>query len=132
MTRHCPVCDNPHDTWGGVATHMWKKSDEEHEHVESKDGGLEWLARNGHMGAADTADDDSDVDGREDTTETTDTDTGTDTMEFPEADGNGTEDGESGEQELPCGHESFDMDKAPEPPFGVECDECGESWVVEG
>lgn len=46
----CPVCDNPHDTYGGLAVHMWKKEDVDHDMVESKDEGLIWLADNGHMG----------------------------------------------------------------------------------
>jgi len=32
--------------------------------------------------------------------------------------------------DLPCGHESFSRSDAPEPPFGVSCSECGESWAV--
>lgn len=33
--------------------------------------------------------------------------------------------------ELPCGHETFDPSRAPEPPFNVICETCGESygWV---
>ncbi|TKX79268.1 hypothetical protein EXE53_16705 [Halorubrum sp. SD626R] len=48
---NCPVdgCGNPHDTWGGVAVHMWKKQDEDHDMWESKDEALVWLAENGHM-----------------------------------------------------------------------------------
>jgi hypothetical protein len=34
------------------------------------------------------------------------------------------------EVELPCGHESFDADRAPEPPFNVRCETCGESFGV--
>lgn len=34
------------------------------------------------------------------------------------------------EQELPCGHESYRMDDAPEPPYRVQCSECGDSWRV--
>lgn len=34
------------------------------------------------------------------------------------------------EHDLPCGHESFDETEAPEPPFRVECSQCGDDWVV--
>jgi len=31
---------------------------------------------------------------------------------------------------LPCGHETFDPDEAPEPPYQVGCETCGETWTV--
>jgi len=36
----------------------------------------------------------------------------------------------SEEVDLPCGHESFAPAEAPEPPFRVSCEECGEAWNV--
>lgn len=47
----CPIegCASPHDTWGGVATHVWKKQDESHAVAESKDEAIIWLADEGHI-----------------------------------------------------------------------------------
>jgi len=39
-------------------------------------------------------------------------------------------DGSTHREDLPCGHESFNPSEAPEPPFDVECNTCGESWTV--
>ena len=33
--------------------------------------------------------------------------------------------------ELPCGHESFDPAEAPDTPFVIGCETCGETWQVE-
>jgi len=38
--------------------------------------------------------------------------------------------GTSDDVELPCSHESFNPDEAPEPPYEVSCSTCGESWTV--
>lgn len=77
MTKKCPECGSPHDTWGGVAVHLWKKRDADHSHVKSKDGGLEYLAREGHIGA--------DTDTPEDTA--ADTSDGANTLEVPSGNG---------------------------------------------
>jgi len=55
---------------------MWKTQDPDHAHVKSKDDGLEYLARNGYMGAGDTS------------TENTSTDTsqGAHTVDVPGGD----------------------------------------------
>lgn len=80
MTRKCPVCGSPHDTWGGVAVHLWKKQDGEHGHVKSKDDGLIWLAREGYM-VSDTSTGDTSQDTPTDTT------ADADTLEVPAGDG---------------------------------------------
>lgn len=36
---------------------------------------------------------------------------------------------QTGDDELPCGHESIPQD-APDPPFWVQCDVCGGQWKV--
>lgn len=88
MNRTCPVdgCGSPHDTWGGVAVHLWKKEDPDHDHVKSKDGGLEYLAREGHIGG-DTSTDTAGEGGADtdtaDTTSATATDGGATTLEVP-------------------------------------------------
>jgi len=66
---------------------------------------------------------------------------GPSTKHAPDPDNSGGKDpvmgsGETGnvessdDVELPCGHESFNEDEAPDPPFGIECSTCGESWTV--
>lgn len=50
MAEICPVCGSPHDTYGGVAMHMVKKTDEEHAQWSTKDGALEYLAAEGLIG----------------------------------------------------------------------------------
>jgi len=45
-------------------------------------------------------------------------------------DGNTGNVGSSDDIKLPCGHESYSPDDAPQPPFGIECSTCGESWTV--
>jgi len=58
---------------------------------------------------------------------TTDTQGGSD----PIMGGGDTSDvGSSEDIDLPCGHESYDPGEAPDPPFGIECSTCGESWTV--
>jgi len=53
----------------------------------------------------------------------------------PDADSGATEPSEADDSdgdmvELPCGHESFDESQAPDTPFTVSCDTCGNSWTV--
>lgn len=36
----CPRCGSPHDSLDGVAIHAWKKNDEEHSDIDSKDDGM--------------------------------------------------------------------------------------------
>ena len=86
----CPICRNPHDTYGGVAVHIWKKEDEAHDMAESKDDALIWLSENGHI-AGDTSDDtepspepDTSPGPSTDTSEPATTDGG-ESVEFPEA-----------------------------------------------
>lgn len=80
----CPVdvdgdpCNSPHDTWGGVAVHMWKKSDDAHNMAESKDEALVWLAQHGHL--TDTSTDMPTTDTSSDTSP----DTSSGGVEFPE------------------------------------------------
>jgi hypothetical protein len=50
-------------------------------------------------------------------------------VEFPENPESDTE-SDSEKVDLPCGHESYDPAQAPEPPFSVTCDTCGQSWTV--
>ena len=77
-------------------------------------------------------------------TDTTDTesDTGSVSQSSGSGDGLGIPSTESAQEpsqepetetdmhDLPCGHESFDLADAPEPPFAVSCDTCGKSWGV--
>ena len=71
----CPICGSPHDTWGGVATHCWKKTDSEHEHIESKDDGIVWLSSNGHI----------DTDTSPETSRHADPDTSADTQQMTDS-----------------------------------------------
>lgn len=85
----CPICGSHHDTWGGVATHIWKKTDGDHDVGESKDEATIWLAENDHI-AGDTSPDTS-ADPEPDTSTTSAPDTsdpvttdGGQSVEFPE------------------------------------------------
>lgn len=48
----------------------------------------------------------------------------------PSSDPAGSEPGSQTDVELPCGHESFSKDEAPDPPFVVTCSTCGEQSKV--
>jgi len=82
----CPIdgCGSPHDTWGGVAVHIWKTQADDHDMAESKDGALVWLAENGHM-SGDASPVDMSADASSDTpTEEATTDGGDAPISFPE------------------------------------------------
>jgi len=54
---------------------------------------------------------------------------------LPDVDSGASEPSNSDESDgdmvdLPCGHESFDESQAPDVPFTVSCDTCGNSWTV--
>lgn len=125
----CPVCtSSQHDTWGGVAVHIWKKQDDKHDMADSKDSALIWLSENDHI-TSDTGPSMSDPDDAE-------TSDGADSSGNPvmgSADPDADPDGESadaGGVELPCGHESYDPDDAPEKPFAVACGQCSAKFRV--
>jgi hypothetical protein len=69
----------------------------------------------------------------DESTDSTDTDNETPDSEsnpvMGSADPNPSPSGDDRE-ELPCGHESYDPTEAPDPPYRVGCDECGDTWEV--
>lgn len=127
----CPVCtSSQHDTWGGVAVHIWKKQDDEHDMAESKDDALIWLSENDHItrdtGPSMAADDEDDP---EPTQQPESSDNPVMGSADPDADPN-PDSADAGGVELPCGHESYDPDDAPERPFAVACSQCGQKYKV--
>lgn len=105
----CTICESQHDSEAGVVQHIFMSGGD---HDEWNDKGVIWRDSDELI----TRDvNDGDVNGSE----------GSETVEFPEA-----EDGGGSDDELPCGHESIDPAEAPDPPFTVTCDTCGESWTV--
>lgn len=64
-----------------------------------------------------------------DTSTTTTTTTTNPTMPTGDPTDTGTDTAGKGET-LPCGHESINPNDAPEPPFNVTCETCGESYGV--
>jgi hypothetical protein len=103
----CPICSTKFETWGSVKGHI-TRSQGEHEGLSGPEVVEEMQTESG------------------DKPETSDGNGSNPTMETPSP-----ADGSNGTEELPCGHESFDPDNAPKPPFHAYCDTCGEAWVVE-
>lgn len=124
MTQYCPVCDSAHDTWGGVAVHLWKKQDEDHRHVNSKDEGLIWLSQEGHL-TGDTSPDTSPQSGADtdapDTPAATATDGGATTLDVPSGPDDSTpaQDRESATRDAACPQ----CDRGPEKQYVYRSDE---------
>lgn len=78
MPEICPVCGSPHDTYGGVAMHMVKKTDEEHAQWSTKDGAIEHLAAEGLIGVGSSGEGDMIDTSEPDTPEPVEPDTSTD------------------------------------------------------
>lgn len=134
MTIACPVdgCDYSAQTKESVIAHMQGKRDEAHKGIgyEKARIMIEQSGQGGGEAPADPA--------RAKASPSTGTDQSTPQgeLEFPDSGGGqGGQQGSDGstgsaEETLPCGHETFDPSKAPDPPFTVTCDECGGAWTV--
>jgi len=125
QTVTCPLCDEYTGEKESVATHMFVKGDETHTGVNYQKA-VTLIETNTDAEPVEEDEPDEDPsDNQYDTDETTPV--GKDPVM---GDGNTGNVGTSDDIELPCGHESFNPDNAPEPPFPVECEVCGETWTI--
>jgi hypothetical protein len=98
---------------------MWKKSDEEHNHINTKNEGIEWLSENGHISGSTSPD----------TSENNTSENPVFGDIDPDADPDPKPD-TSDQVELPCSCDSYDPSDAPDPPYKITCPDCGQSWRV--
>jgi len=103
----CPICGTEFQSWGSVKGHI-TRAQGEHAGLSGPEV-VEEMQNENNGESTDGDDKESNP-----------------TMETPSP-----ADGSNGTEQLPCGHESFDPENAPKPPFHAYCDTCGEAWVVE-
>jgi len=117
----CPLCDEFTGDKKSVATHMFTTGDETHTGVNYQKA-IRLIETNTDSNPTNEDDEPDETNESE-----PDEPVGKDPVK---GSGNTSDVNSSNDIELPCGHESFDPDNAPEPPFPVECEVCGETWTV--
>ena len=124
MTAICPVCDSPHDTWAGVAVHMWRMGDDEHSEWSSQNKALAHLAREGYMNE-DAPVKSDDTSG---STETDEDDASSDESSSTVMGSGQVPDSAQNRTELPCGCYSIQEHKYD--PGIYACDDCGDHFKI--